>query len=180
MNGESLLTKVKRTSSLRRMPPLEAIGIRSACGGEGDICAFELPCDASPITVESATGRLMTIAPGDVFLGTPGYRQARRWAVGSIPDGGLVPGNDYWVLSESGVVGELISQSHLEMGWASTLPWRGVRGPRREAEHPAIRRDEFRPNGSSRTHVSYTRDFLRGRQDHRRSRCLARAAPAGP
>src|SRR5262249_44329245 len=70
---------------------------------------------ASPITVESATGRMMTIAPGDVFLGTPGYRAARRWAVGSIPDGGLVPGNYYWVLSESGVVGKLDNRSHLEM-----------------------------------------------------------------
>ncbi len=126
MNGESLPTKVKRTSSLRRIPPLEAIGIRSVRGGEGDICAFELPCDASPITVESATGRVMTIAPGDVFLGTPGYRQARRWAVGSIPDGGLVPGDDYWVLSESGVVGELISQSHLEMGHLGRVRYLGA------------------------------------------------------
>ncbi len=58
---------------------------------------------------------MMTIAPGDAFLATPGYRQARRWAVGSIPPGGLVPGNDYWVLSDSGVVGELISHSPLEM-----------------------------------------------------------------
>jgi hypothetical protein len=57
----------------------------------------------------------MTIAPGDVFLATPGYREARRWAVGTIPDGGLVPGNDYWVLSESGVVGELISYPPLKM-----------------------------------------------------------------
>src|SRR5262249_45404767 len=88
---------------------------RLARGSEGDVCSFELPRDASPITVESATGRMMTIAPGDVFLGTPGHRAARRWAVGSIPDDGLVPGNDYWVLSDSGVVGNLISRSHLEM-----------------------------------------------------------------
>jgi SAM-dependent methyltransferase len=115
MNGGSLPAKVKRTSALRRVPPIETIRFRSACGGEGDICAFELPSRAPPITVESATGRMMTIAPGDVFLGTPGYRAARRWAVGSIPDGGLVPGNSYWVLSESGVVGDLIDRSHLEM-----------------------------------------------------------------
>jgi hypothetical protein len=51
----------------------------------------------------------MTIAPGDAFLGTPGWIQTRRMAVGGIPDGGLVPGSDYWVLSYSGVVGELIS-----------------------------------------------------------------------
>jgi hypothetical protein len=59
----------------------------------------------------------MEIGPGDVFLATPGYREARRWAVGTIPDGGLVPGNDYWVLSESGVVGELIRRSPLKMDY---------------------------------------------------------------
>src|SRR5262252_4887679 len=126
MNGGSLPGNVKRTSALRRVPLLEAIRFRSEPGGEGDICAFELPCDASPIIVESATGRVMTIAPGDVFLGTPGYRQARRWVAGGIPDGGLVPGNDYWVLSESGVVGELISQSHLEMGHLGRVRYLGV------------------------------------------------------
>ena len=115
MNGGSLPASAKRTSSLRRVPPLEAIRFRSACGSEGDVCAFELPSHASPITVESVTGRMMTIAPGDVFLGTPGHRAARLWAVGSIPDDGLGPGNYYWVLSESGVVGKLVSRSHLEM-----------------------------------------------------------------
>ena len=115
MKGGSLPANVKRTSALRRVPPLAAIRFRSECGGEGDICAFESPRDAFPITVESPTGRMMTIAPGDAFLATPGYRESRRWAVGSIPAGGLVPGTDYWVLSDSGVVGELISQSALEM-----------------------------------------------------------------
>jgi ubiquinone/menaquinone biosynthesis C-methylase UbiE len=115
MNGGILPANVKRASALRRVPSLETIRFRSASGGEGDVCAFELSSHAPPITVESATGRMMTIAPGDVFLGTPGHRAARRWAVGSIPDGGLVPGNNYWVLSESGVVGNLVSRSHLEM-----------------------------------------------------------------
>ena len=115
MTGESLPTDLKRTSALRRVPPLEEIRFRSEYGNEGDVCAFELPRDAFPITVESPTGRMMTIAPGDAFLATPGYREARQWAVGTIPAGGLVPGNDYWVLSDSGVVGELISHSALEM-----------------------------------------------------------------
>ena len=115
MYGGSLPANIKRTSALRRVPPLEAIRFQTTCGDEGDICAFELPRDASPITVESPAGRMMAIAPGDVFLATPGYRQARRWVVGSIPAGGLVPDNDYWVLSESGVVGELISRPPLEM-----------------------------------------------------------------
>jgi hypothetical protein len=115
MTDGGLPANVKRTSILRRVPPLERIRLQSACGREGDVCAFELLRDGLPITVESPTGRVMEIGPGDVFLGTPGYREARRWAVGAIPDGGLVPGNDYWVLSESGVVGELISRSPLKM-----------------------------------------------------------------
>lgn len=109
MYTESLPANVKRASALRRVPQLDSIHLRSAPGSEGDVCAFELPCDGCPITVESPSGRLMTIVPGDVFLATPGYRAARRLVVGRIPDGGLVPGNSYWVLSESGVVGELIS-----------------------------------------------------------------------
>src|SRR5690349_9517875 len=115
MDGGTLPANVKRASALRRVPPLEVIRFRPVCGGEGDICVFELPRDAAAITVESPSGRAMTIAPGDAFLATPGYRQARLWAVGGVPAGGLVPGDDYWVLSDSGVVGELISHSSLEM-----------------------------------------------------------------
>jgi len=126
MTDGSLPAKVKRASALRRVPPLEVIRFRSACGGEGDICAFELPRDASPIKMESVTGRMMTIAPGDVFLGTPGYREARLSAVGSIPAGGLLPGNDYWVLSDSGVVGELISYSPLDMEYLGRVRYLGV------------------------------------------------------
>ena len=105
MNAGNLPANVKRTSALRRVPPLAEIQFRPEYGGEGDVCVFELPRDAAPIMVESPTGRVMAIAPGDAFLATPGYREARQWAVGTIPAGGLVPGNDYWVLSDSGVVG---------------------------------------------------------------------------
>ncbi len=126
MNGGSLPANVKRTSVLRRVPPLEVIRFRSEYGGEGDICAFELPRDAFPIMVESPTGRVLTIAPGDVFLGTPGYREARQWLAGAIPARGLVPGDDYWVLSDSGVVGELISYSHLEMGYLGSVRYLGA------------------------------------------------------
>src|SRR5258708_503561 len=115
MNGGSLPANVKRTSALRRVPQLELIQLQSACGSEGDVCAFELPRSGTPIIVESPAGRLMAIAPGDVFLATPGYREARRWAVGTVPDGGLIPGKDYWVLSDSGAVGELIGRSSLKM-----------------------------------------------------------------
>jgi hypothetical protein len=121
-----LPANVKRTSVLRRVPSLDEIRFRSVPGCEGDVCAFELPHDGSPITVESPAGRMMTIAPGDAFLATPGYREARRWVAGSIPDGGLVPGNAYWVLSDSGVVGDLISQSHLEMGHLGRVRYLGA------------------------------------------------------
>jgi len=126
MTDGSLPAQVKRASALRRVPPLEAIRFRPERGREGDICAFELPHDASPITLESVTGRRMAIAPGDVFLATPGYREARLSAVGTIPAGGLVPGNDYCVLSDSGVVGELISYSPLDMGYLGRVRYLGV------------------------------------------------------
>jgi hypothetical protein len=148
MTGGNLPPNVKRTSALRRVPPLESIRFRSECGCEGDVCAFELPRDAPPITVESPTGRMLNIAPGDVFLATPGYREARLWAVGGIPAGGLVPGSDYWVLSESGVVGELISYSDLEMGHLGRVRYLGtVCGDRGETLN--IR--QFGVTGSGRT-----------------------------
>ena len=109
MNGGSLPPDIKRTSALRRVPPLDGISFRQELAGEGAVCAFELPLDSVPITVESTVGRMMAIVPGDVFLATPGWLQTRRMAVGGIPAGGLIPGGDYWVLSYSGVVGELTS-----------------------------------------------------------------------
>ena len=126
MTGGSFPANVKRTSALRRVSPFAEIHFRPEYGGEGDVCVFELPHDAPPITVEAPTGRIMTIAPGDAFLATPGYREARQWAVGSIPAGGLVPGNDYWVLSDSGVVGELISYSALEMAHLGRVRYLGA------------------------------------------------------
>jgi hypothetical protein len=109
MNSESFPADVKCTSALRRVPPLNNIRLRPERANEGDVCAFELPLDSVPITVESTVGRMMAVVPGDVFLGTPGWLQTRRMAVGGIPAGGLIPGGDYWVLSYSGVVGELTS-----------------------------------------------------------------------
>jgi hypothetical protein len=126
LNGGRLPVTVKRTSVLRRVPPLEEIRFQEECGGEGDVCVFELPREAPPITVEAPSGRIMTIAPGDAFLATPGYREARIWAVGGIPAGGLVPGSDYWVLSPSGVVGELSSYSALEMGHLGRVRYLGA------------------------------------------------------
>ncbi len=91
------------------------------------MCAFELPSDSVPITVEAPSGRMMVIAPGDIFLATPGYLQTRRLAVGGIPAGGLVPGGDYWVLYCSGMVGELISYySASEMGHLGCVRYLGA------------------------------------------------------
>jgi hypothetical protein len=67
--------------------------------------------DAKPIVVEAVSGRAMTLAPKDIFLATPGYRESTRWVVGGVPRGGLKPNEAYWVLSESGVVGKFVGES---------------------------------------------------------------------
>src|SRR5207247_11477704 len=126
MTGGSLPANLKRTSALRRVPWLEALRFRSECGTEGDICAFELGRDAIPITVESRTGRMMAIAPGDTFLATPGYRESTRWASGTIPAGGLVPGDHYWVLADCGVVGELIGDAPSQAGHLGRVRYLGA------------------------------------------------------
>ena len=56
--------------------------------------------------------------PGDVFLATPGHRESTRFIVGGIPPGGLAPDAKYWILSPSGVIGDLFGaapqhESHL-------------------------------------------------------------------
>lgn len=126
MNGGDLPANIKRTSALRRVPLFEVLQYRPEHGAEGDICAFELPRDAFPITVESSTGRAMTIAPGDVFLATPGYRAATRSVSGGIPAGGLVPGDHYWVLADSGVVGGLVDGSPLDEGYVGRVRYLGA------------------------------------------------------
>jgi Domain of unknown function (DUF1611_C) P-loop domain len=106
-----LAADLKRTSALRRVAAQGELRYAERRGHEGDVCAFELAPTASPIAVEATTGRPMMLAPGDVFLATAGYRESTRWVVGGIPDGGLLPGTDYWVLAESGVVGEFVGDS---------------------------------------------------------------------
>jgi hypothetical protein len=126
MDGGRLAANVKRASALRRVPPLEEIRFRSKTGNEGDVCAFELPGDGLPLTIEAPTGRVMTIAPSDIFLATPGYRAATRSVSGGIPAGGLVPGNQYWVLAASGVVGELLDGSPLDEGYVGRVRYLGA------------------------------------------------------
>jgi hypothetical protein len=124
--GGNLPADVKRASVLRRVPPLKKVRFTARRGDEGDVCAFELSDDASPITVEAPSGRLMAIAPGDVFLGTPGYREATRSVCGRIPAGGLVPGECYWVLAASGVVGELVGASPFDEGYVGRVLYLGA------------------------------------------------------
>jgi hypothetical protein len=126
MLGGKLPADVKRTSALRRVPSLKVISVRSECGNEGDICAFELPSDAPPITAEAPTGRMMTIAPGDAFLATPGYRESTRWICGLIPAGGLVPGDYYRLLADCGVVGQASSGAPLEQGRSACVRYLGA------------------------------------------------------
>ncbi len=126
MKGGTLPANVKRTSALRRVPPLAAVRYRAVRGGEGDVCAFQLQSDGGAIAVEAVTGRAMMLAPGDLFLATPGYRESTRWVVGGIPTKGLIPGNSYWVLSDSGIVGELIGDSPRDKGHLGQAKYLGL------------------------------------------------------
>jgi hypothetical protein len=60
-------------------------------GREGDVCAFELLPNATPIIVEAVCGRAMTLMPGEMFLATAGHRESARFVVGGIPKRGLLP-----------------------------------------------------------------------------------------
>ena len=70
----------------------------------------------------------MTVTPGDLFVGTPGHRESTRWVVGGVPAGGLVPGRKYWVLSDCGVVGNLIGDSPLAKGHLGQVRYLGAVG----------------------------------------------------
>ncbi|HEX8168721.1 MAG TPA: hypothetical protein VF601_23415 [Beijerinckiaceae bacterium] len=116
----------KLTSALRRIGPVGAPTYIDASGREGDVCAFRLAHDGAPFVVEAVSCRSMIVAPGDVFLATPGWRESTRWVVGEIPDGGLVPGRPYWVLAPSGVVGDLVSSSPLDKNHLAQVAFLGV------------------------------------------------------
>ncbi|MBV9954701.1 MAG: DUF1611 domain-containing protein [Pseudolabrys sp.] len=117
---------IKTTSVLRRVPPLGRIRHRAIPAREGDVCLFKLGTAAAPITVEAASGRFMTVVPGDIFLATPGYRESTRWVVGEVPDRGLVASRKYWVLADSGVVGQLIGDSPREKGHLERVTYLGA------------------------------------------------------
>ncbi len=125
MSGGWSSADLKRTSVLRRVPSLGNRHYLSAPGHEGDVCAFEVGRTASSIVVEAVSGRAMTLVPGDVFLAAPGHRESTRWVVGGVPAEGLTPGSDYWVLAESGVIGELIGDSPREKGHLAQVSYVG-------------------------------------------------------
>jgi hypothetical protein len=122
----SLATVPKTTSALRRLSLKPPIRYVETPGLEGHVCVFELDGSADPIVVESVSGRAMTLGPGDLFLATPGYRESTRWVVGSIPSGGLVVGSKYWILSESGAMGDLIGDSPLKKNHLGQGTFRGA------------------------------------------------------
>ncbi|HUA78432.1 MAG TPA: hypothetical protein VMA86_12245, partial [Acetobacteraceae bacterium] len=126
MEGAALATDTKRASVLRRVPVLEASRYVAAPGLEGDVCVFELSQDAAPIVVEAPSGRHVMVAPGDRFLAAPGYRESTRWVVGGVPDGGLVPGEAYWVLADAGIVGTLVGDSPREKAHLGAVRYLGA------------------------------------------------------
>jgi hypothetical protein len=107
--GRALPPRVKCTSALRRVELGGKLRYVKVAGFEGDVCIFKLARDSASVTVEAVSGRAMQLLPGDTFLGTPGNRESNRILVGGVPRRGLIPGKNYWVLAECGVVGELIS-----------------------------------------------------------------------
>jgi hypothetical protein len=115
----------KMASALRRIAIQRKLRHHAAPGLEGNVCAFELT-QISPITLEAISGRPMIVAQGDVFLGTPGYRDSTRWLVGGPPNGGLVPGATYWVLADCGIVGELGGASPLEKPYLGQVKYLGT------------------------------------------------------
>ena len=116
----------KKASALRRVPSVDPVRYVATAGSEGLACVFELPVEAAPIVLESSSGRAMALAPGDFFLGTPGHRESTRWVVGGVPSGGLRPGAIYWVLSESGIVGDFIGDSPLAKGHLAQVKYHGA------------------------------------------------------
>ncbi len=126
MKGGTLPADVKKTSALRRIPSFSALRYIKAPAKEGHICAFKLAAESSPIVVEDTFGRAMTLLPGDLFLGTTGYRELTRWVVGGTPKRGLIPGHKYWVISECGVVGDLVADTPMSKSFVGQTHYLGA------------------------------------------------------
>jgi hypothetical protein len=138
--GGILPVAYKQLSALRRVGELGRAHWRAVPALEGYVGMFQLPQDAAPIIVEAVSGRSMTMVPGDVFLATPGYRESVRWTVGGVPEGGLVPDQDYWVLAESGVMGDLASHSPVPLSHVGRAKYLGAV---LDADHNPLRLKDF-------------------------------------
>ena len=108
--ARSLPPGTKTTSVLRRVPIVAATRYLPVPAFEGNVCVFRVSRTSPSLLVEAVSGRAMMLLAGDVFLGTPGHRLTTRVA-GRVPARGLRPGETYWLLSESGVVGELLGET---------------------------------------------------------------------
>jgi hypothetical protein len=122
---EAVSAKVKTTSVLRRVVFEQPLHYVKAGAVEGDVCAFQIVQKSPPILAETVTGRMQTLVPGDVVLGTPGNRESNIVLVGGVPKGGLVPGAAYWLISEGGVVGELITSTPLARRFLGEVTYLG-------------------------------------------------------
>ena len=126
MLGGNVPANVKTTSALRRVPLQDPLHYVRAPGLEGHVCAFQLASKSSPILLETISGRMQAIVAGDVFLGTAGNRESNIVLVGGVPKGGLLPGRKYWVISESGVVGELMTKTPLAKRFVGEVTYLGT------------------------------------------------------
>jgi hypothetical protein len=125
-NGGILPALCKRLSTLRRVGELDRAHWAAIPGNEGCIGLFQSPREATPIIVEAISGRSMAIVPEDIFLATAGHRESVRWTVGGVPEGGLIPGKDYWILAESGVIGELVEASAETKAYVGKVKYLGA------------------------------------------------------
>jgi hypothetical protein len=121
-----LAPNCKRSSVLRRIPPDAGRFWTVRPGAEGDVGVFRLEESATQLTIEDQWGRMMSLLAGDVFLATPGNRESTRSVVGCVPDGGLLPGQNYWILAECGVVGDLVGTSPAEFGHLGEVTFLGT------------------------------------------------------
>ena len=120
----------KLTSVVRRVRKLERSRWISCPAFEGDVGAFKLLSSAMPISLEHPAGRSMSVIPGDIFFATPGHRESTRWVVGGVPPEGLLPDSDYWILSSSGIIGELHGWSAQRKSPLGKVKFLGTVGPK--------------------------------------------------
>jgi hypothetical protein len=116
----------KQLSVLRRVGELGRAQWSATPGAEGNVGVFRFAEETTPVVIEAVSGRSMALVPGDIFLATPGHRESVHWTVGGVPDGGLRPGEDYWILAESGVIGSLIEASPVTKDYLAQAKYLGT------------------------------------------------------